>query len=223
MYCTSCLKQIGDDYKVCPYCGKGLPQKRKVTDADNLPLGYSPKKNKLLVIVIAAVVLILFLFTLAPNVFYRLKLQKFHDTIRDAAVETEIVCNTIADVWYDAMAKQHQEHTAPYTQWNGRFYDDFADALDLLDSSMYMASERKNIAQYQKKLEKQFQSLRYYPDKYADHYEWAELLYKAFNLLANNVHDFHGLTYEEYTEISATLIEAFWDGSSAFNSLMNSN
>lgn len=212
MYCRSCLKQIRDDYKICPYCGRAQKQNKSGSD---LPLGYSPRKNKIMVICIIVIILLTFLGTLAPNTIYELKLKRFNKVMASAAATAEVTCNIVRDVWRDSIYEIDQELTRPFTQLNGEFYDDFNDALDILDSSVLMDIQRDKISEHKKQADKLYKQLRNYPDKYFDHYECAGLMYRSFDLLVNLANSQENLSYNEYAEILEKSAEAFWAASAA--------
>lgn len=217
MYCKSCLRQIKDDCLICPYCGKGKPQSRKILETDDLPLGYSQRKNKRLIVGITIVLAVLLLLTLAPNAIYRLKLQKFHNTIRDAIVTTEEVCSIIQDVWYDSIYEIDREHTRPYTQYKGRFYTDFEQSLRVLDASKYMHKQKEIISEHQDDVYKLYKGLRNYPDKYFDHYKCAGLMCETLDILVSLANSQNNLSYDEYEDLTQRTITAFWDVSIALD------
>ena len=103
----------------------------------------SPKRNRLPIIIVAAVVAIVAIGAIAFGVArqnaakehaeYVQKLNDAHYSMLDGAAKMEKAANLTSSVWYNAIYEKRDTETDPYTlNAIGKFVDDFNDALEAL-------------------------------------------------------------------------------------------
>ena len=115
MYCKSCLRQIKDDCIICPYCGKGRPQSRKLVETDDMPLGYSPKKNIIFVISVVTIIVLLIFLTFLPWESYKIF---FHNLLHPAPESpvTSIGISEVAEIVEKKLNESDIQSTVSYDE-----------------------------------------------------------------------------------------------------------
>ena len=185
VYCPNCGEEISDKAISCPYCNFAF-SKQNIVKCDECGMEYEsnlsacpkcgcPKpcfiektqksKHKGIIISIISVALIA-VFILGFSIMQKAKGLEYYSnmetvsfTMLDGAAKAETAGNLIKSVWYNAIYEKRDVETDKYTMKNGKFVDDFNDALSNLfadESFMNSISEIKlnqsNVTDLMKKL-----------------------------------------------------------------------
>ncbi len=200
--CEECGTEIPEGAKSCPRCGwpvpskeeinNDVPQKVEVTNI-NMPKLSENKKSRITKIVIAALSAILIL-CIGLAVSRKNNAEKYISNIESAAnsmlsgaAKTETECNLIKKVWYNTIYEKSDTETNKYTRknGNGKFYDDFNDALSNLFSDASFKTAISSIKTNQESVARTMKSLTNPPEQYADAYDALKDLYEVYLDMTN--------------------------------------
>lgn len=162
--CPECKKEISDQALSCPHCGFPMtptPAESGVGISHaQLEQPSKPKNRKPLFLVFALVVVAIVAVAVGIFVSNSKKAaaleaeareaearENYIQTMRTAryamlsgAAEAETACNLISSVWHNSIYEKSDITTDKYTKKNGKFYDDFNDAL----SALFRSDEYKD-------------------------------------------------------------------------------
>ena len=146
--CPNCNSQNGDpsanDAVACSECGNKYNKEQNFCSACGCPNNSNlPKKKKHKGIAIAAIMLtiVLAIGLFGAFVSNKSRATVYYDNLEtvtykmlDGAAKAETAGNLIKSVWYNAIYEERDAETDKYTLKNGKFVDDFNDALSNLFS-----------------------------------------------------------------------------------------
>lgn len=201
--CPECNKEISDKVNACPHCGypfgaavigKEAIQKVELTSVDIQ--SSNPAKLKLYLIGIAVIAAIAIIAFMAVTYLNKQNKKAAFNTYIDninlislemltGASEAEQLNNLTARVWQNSIYEESDPTTDKYTKENGRFYEDFNDAL----TDLYLASEtakvRSIIKLSQDNVQTQMRNLQNPPEGLENCYETMTNLYIAYRGLTD--------------------------------------
>lgn len=167
----------------CPDCG--CPD----------PLAGQRKKKKrhtgliILAVVIALLVIAALVFNglmrKAGEAEYYTNMESAAYKMLDGAAEAENAGNLIVNVWNNAIFEESDAETDKYTMQNGRFVEDFNDALSNLYADETFAESISKIESNQSEVTELMKKLKDPPKKYKEAYEILETYYNNYTKLTN--------------------------------------
>lgn len=185
--CSECKAQYSSEQGNCPVCGcpkitvqnKNVPQKKK------------HKGIVITAIILAVVFTIGLLGTFVINngkaAVYYYNLETVTYKMLDGAADAEAAGNLIKSVWYNAIYEKHDAGTDKYTVKNGRFVNDFNDALDSLFSDKDFLNDISAIKDNQDEVTSLMKQLVNPPKKYKEAYSVLKTYYENYLLMTNTV------------------------------------
>ena len=177
-------EECGDVYEVslssCPTCGCPTP-------AQNIE-PQKPKKKHMAIIITAIVLAVLLIIgLLGLGVSKKVKAEKYYNnmvtaayTILDGAADAENAGNLIKSVWYNAIYEVKDSATDKYTMRNGKFVDDFNDALSNLFSDGEFTDSITKITDNQSQVAVLMKELRNPPKEYEEAYSVLKAYYDNY-------------------------------------------
>lgn len=182
--CEDCGNEFDGNLSACPICGCPTPAKEEKVNN---------KKRK--IIVFASAFLILFVFAVigitnaqkSSLELYSSNMAKVAQTMLDGVAKSENSGNLTKNVWNNAIYKKHDENTDKYTMINGKFVDDFNDALDNLFEDEEFNKTRAEILDNQNDVIELMKSLKKPPKKYEESYSVLKEYYDNYIKLTNLV------------------------------------
>lgn len=205
--CPECKKEISDHALSCPYCGFPMaltPAESGVDISQAQP--EQPLKSKsrkplflvLVLVVVAIVAVAVGIYISGSNRAAALEAEareNYIQTMRTAryamlsgAADAEATCNLISSVWHNSIYKKTDSTTDRYTKLNGKFYDDFNNALSALFRSDEYKDQVGAIKADRTVVDNYMQELQNPPDG----------LETAYNTLCD--------MYEEFTSLTSMAI-----------------
>lgn len=207
--CIECGEELENDVSICPKCGcpveesgnQSAPQQVEVTSV-KLKSGVDKKTIvKIMVIVVIAI------FAIIGAVFgiryynekqaeqeaiqlstdYEDKLYSISLTMLNGAADAESCGNLIKKVWSNAICKDDDPETDPYTKPNGYFVDDFNDALGNLFSDISFQTKIDNIRSNQDSVNSMMKNMKNPPEEWEEAYEALKDYYDNYLELTNIV------------------------------------
>lgn len=94
--------------------------------------------------------------------------------------DAEKLCNLTKSVWYDTIYEEYNSETAPYTQTNGKFHDDFNTSLAKLYSSSSYLKSVADIKDNRNIVDELYKKLLNPDDEFQKCFEEVEALYSAY-------------------------------------------
>ena len=211
--CPKCEKTISDKATVCPQCNFNFLQQNLIMCEDcateydiklsacpncgcpNSTVEQKKKKKKYKYIIISAVVIVLiaicvFAFSIlqkAKETRYYTNMEYVSYTMLDGAAKAEKAGNLIKSVWYNAIYEERDAETDKYTMKNGKFVDDFNDALSNLFADEYFVNSIAEIELKQTEVNDLMKELRNPPKKYDEAYSVLKSYYDNYLKMTNLV------------------------------------
>ena len=171
--CAECGASYGKDLSACPKCG--------------CPTASEPKSQKKHTASIIVAIVIIISCILGIRGYKNLKLQEYRDNIKtvsytmlNGAADAEGVGNLIKSVWSNAIYKRQDDDTDKFTMRNGRFVDNFNDALDALYSDDDFQKSLSEIRDNQSEVEILMKKLKKPPKEYEDLYALVQDYYEKY-------------------------------------------
>lgn len=163
--CEDCQQEYNMKMVTCPYCGCPNPSAKQ-----------RKKKHKAIitsVIVLALIAVIIFSIGVSQQVkeveYYK-NMETASYSMLDGAVKAETAGNLIKSVWYNAIYEKRDNETNQYTMKNGKFVDDFNDALSNLFADENFGSSIYQIEVNQSEVTELMRRLKNPPKKYEEAY-----------------------------------------------------
>lgn len=198
--CPRCKHQIAHGSAantVCPECGTQYIGEQGFCPACGCPNNTNaPAKKKHRGIAVTAIVLSVILIVGLLGAFavgkwkaavYRADLETVTYKMLDGAANAETAGNLIKSVWYNAIYEKRDASTDKYTLKNGKFVDDFNDALDNLFSDEEFQKNISAIRTNQDETATLMKRLRNPPKKYAEEYSVLSAYYDNYLSLTKMV------------------------------------
>lgn len=176
--CKDCKNEFDGNLSACPVCGCPAPKQTN-------------KRRK--IIISASILLIILLITTvgitSVNKYslkmYGYNITKTANTMLDGAAKSENIGNLTKSVWNNAIYNKRDESTDKYTMKNGKFVDDFNDALDTLFEDEEFRKAVSEIQNNQNKVTELMKTLKNTPKKYKESYSVLKEYYDNYIKLTN--------------------------------------
>ena len=170
--CPKCGETISEKATVCPRCNSAVKQKQK------------KHKGAIISIIVFALIVIsalgIGISQKAKELKYYSNMETVSFTMLDGAAKAENAGNLIKNVWYNAIFEERNSETDKYTMKNGKFVDDFNDALselfadenfsnsisEIVTNQSDVANLMKQLKEPLKKYEEAYSVLKVYYDNY---------------------------------------------------------
>lgn len=180
--CEDCKNEFDGNLSACPICGCPTPAKEEK--------GYNKKRK---IIIFASAFLMLCIFAIIGIInaqnsslkSYSSNMAKVAQTMLDGVAKSENAGNHTKNVWNNAIYKKHDENTDKYTMTNGKFVDDFNDALDNLFEDEEFNKTRAEIRDNQNDVIELMKSLKNPPKQYEESYSVLKEYYDNYIKLTN--------------------------------------
>lgn len=101
-------------------------------------------------------------------------------TMLDGATKAEDAGNLIKSVWYNAIFEERNSETDKYTMKNGKFVDDFNDALSELFADENFSNSISEIVTNQSEAANLVKQLKEPPKKYEEAYSVLKIYYDNY-------------------------------------------
>lgn len=210
--CPNCGKNISDKAPVCPNCNfeiSSQTNKEKIKCAEcgteySAELSFCPecgcptenfkskkgkKTQKRIIILLIIIGIIYFIgiqfFKSVKLMQYSANITEATQTMVDGATKAESVGNLIISVWNNAIYKKSDDTTNKYTMQNGRFVDDFNDALKKLYDDSEQNKIIMEIRDNQNSVANLMKTLKNPPKKYEEAYSALKTFYESYIKLTN--------------------------------------
>lgn len=174
-------EECGTGYEIklsaCPYCGcpnSTIEQKKQ------------KKKHKgiiISIVVIALIAVCVFGFSIsqkAKETEYYSNMEYVSYTMLDGAAKAESAGNLIKSVWYNAIYEERDTETDKYTMKNGKFVDNFNDAISNLFDDENFVNSISEIELNQSEVTGLMKKLKNPPKKYEEAYAVLKIYYDNY-------------------------------------------
>lgn len=108
-------------------------------------------------------------------------------TMLDGAAKAETAGNLVKSVWYNAIYEKRDDQTDKYTIVNGKFVDDFNDALDNLFADKNFIDSISEIELNQSEVTELMKKLKNPPRKYEEAYSVLTIYYDNYLKMTKSV------------------------------------
>ena len=177
--CDDCGSEYDVSLPACPQCG--CPNTTTPTVA--------PKKKKrtrlIVTLIVVAALIVVGVFGFAVN--KKAEAAKYYDNMEsvsylmlNGAADAEKAGNLIKSVWFNAIYEEKDSETDKYTIVNGRFVDDFNDALSNLFSDTDFIKKISNIQDNQDDVTALMKQLKNPPKEYEEAYGVLKTYYENY-------------------------------------------
>lgn len=244
--CPKCGEAISEKATVCPHCKFNLSQQNLIMCEEcgteyEIKLSACPncgcpnstiekkkqkKKHKgiiISVVVIALIAVCVFGFSIlqkAKETEYYSNMEYVSYTMLDGAAKAENAGNLIKSVWYNVIYEERDTETDKYTMKNGKFVDDFNDALSKLFADENFVNSISEIELNQSEVTGLMKKLKNPPKKYEEAYAVLKTYYDNYIKMTKSVisptgslqtfsEDFN--TYDSYTVNSFEKMKLYLD------------
>ena len=170
--CPKCGETISEKATVCPRCNSAVKQKQK------------KHKGAIISIIVFALIVI---SALGIGILQKAKELKYYSnmetvcfTMIDGAAKAENAGNLIKSVWYNAIFEERNSETDKYTMKNGKFVDDFNDALSELFADESFSNSISKIVTNQSEVANWVKQLKEPPKKYEEAYSVLKVYYDNY-------------------------------------------
>ena len=204
--CPKCGEAISEKATVCPHCKLNLSQHNSIMCEEcgteyEIKLSACPncgcpkstieqnkqkKKHKgfiISLVVIALIAVCVFGFSIlqkAKEAEYYSNMECVSYTMLDGASKAENTRNLIKSVWYNAIYKKRNTETDKYTIENGKFVNDFNDALSNLFAGENFVNSISEIELNQSEVSGLMKKLKNSPKKYEEAYSVLKTYYDNY-------------------------------------------
>lgn len=168
--CAKCGETIDATAKYCPNCGT----------SQSIALEKQKKKKRKKIIAAILVLALMLGGWVIKNVEYYANMENVTYLIIDSAIEVEEAGNMINHVWYNAIYHKKDTDTDKFTMQNGRFVNDFNDALDNLFADQDFIADITKINDDRECIKAIMKRLNNYPQKYAEAYAVLQAYYECY-------------------------------------------
>lgn len=202
--CPKCGETISNKATVCPHCNSGVSKNNLIVCEDckkeyDISMGTCPncgcpnsavkqkqKKHKSVIISIIVFALIVVgvlgigISKKAKELEYYSNMETVSFTMLDGAAKAENAGNLIMSVWYNAIYEERDSETDQYTMKNGKFVDDFNDALSELFADENFSNSISEIESNQYEVANLMKQLKEPPKKYEEAYSVLKVYYDNY-------------------------------------------
>lgn len=114
-------------------------------------------------------------------VAYHNTLIDYYNELIDGAKAAEESSVLILNVWQNTIYKKEDDETDKFTiDDNGKFYENYQDALDVLYNEESFKQGKEDILKQQEKVDKLYKKLMNPPEQYEEGFDIAKKLYSAY-------------------------------------------
>ena len=170
--CPKCEETISEKATVCPRCNSAVKQKQK------------KHKGTIISIIVFALIVVSVLgigiLQKAKELKYYSNMETVSFTMLDGATKAEDAGNLIKSVWYNAIFEERNSETDKYTMKNGKFVDDFNDALSELFADENFSNSISEIVTNQSDVTNLMKQLKEPPKKYEEAYSVLKVYYDNY-------------------------------------------
>lgn len=209
--CPKCGKTISEKATVCPHCGSNVSKHNLIMCEDckkeydismaacpncgcpNSTIKQKKKKHKSVIIFIIVFALIVVsilgigILQKAKELEYYSNMEAVSYTMLDGAAKAETAGNLIKSVWYNAIYEERDSETDQYTMKNGKFVDDFNDALSGLFADENFINSIFEIETNQSEVTDLMKQLKNPPKKYEEAYSVLKVYYDNYLKMTKTV------------------------------------
>ena len=207
--CTECGYAYDADLEACPQCG--------------CPKSVKPKKSSAwkynLIIVSVILVALIIIGTVLFVVFknrkesdYYEKMGKVTYMMLDGAANAEKAGNLIKGVWTNSIYQNRDEETDRFTMENGRFLDDFNDALAKLSADKEFSSDIDKLMENENEVTAVIKTMKDPPAKYEQAFCQLKVFYENYKELmdlaicpSGSLNDFN----DDFTKYDKATVDEF--------------
>ena len=220
-FCSECGTEVEKDAVICQNCGCPLEDEQSGETAFTETTKAAEKGNKrhkkLIIIIVAAILAIAAAVAAVMIVRHQkqIELETYAEnfdnviyTMLNSAVDAEESGNLIMSVWRNAIYENRDTVTDKYTRPNGRFVDDFNDALSNLFSDSDFSNSISGLENNQSNVQYYMKMLQNPPEEYEEAYAALKELYDAYINLTNHVIQCNG-SLNSFTDTFNTYISEF--------------
>ena len=170
--CPKCEETISEKATVCPRCNSAVKQKKK------------KHKGTIISIIVFALIVIsalgIGISQKAKELTFYSNMETVSFTMLDGATKAEDAGNLIKSVWYNAIFEERNSETDKYTMKNGKFVDDFNDALSELFADENFSNSISEIVTNQSEAANLVKQLKEPPKKYEEAYSVLKIYYDNY-------------------------------------------
>lgn len=170
--CPKCEETISEKATVCPRCNSAVKQKQK------------KHKGTIISIIVFALIVVSVLeigiSQKAKELKYYSNMETVCFTMIDGAAKAKNAGNLIKSVWYNAIFEERNSETDKYTMKNGKFVDDFNDALFELFADENFSNSISEIVTNQSDVANLMKQLKEPPKKYEEAYSVLKVYYDNY-------------------------------------------
>lgn len=170
--CPKCGETISEKATVCPRCNSAVKQKQK------------KHKGAIISIIVFALIVIsalgICILQKAKELKYYSNMETVSFTMLNGATKAEDAGNLIKSVWYNAIFEERNSETDKYTMKNGKFVDDFNDALSELFADENFSNSISEIVTNQSDVANLMKQLKEPPKKYEEAYSVLKVYYDNY-------------------------------------------
>ena len=172
--CGECNTEYDKTLSACPNCGCPMPNTKV------------KRNNKYIGIIISVIVIAAICFC-GNNIRKNLVVQEYHNNLKivsytmlDGAAKAEEAGNLARSVWNNAIFEKQDTETDKFTMPNGRFVDDFNDALNALYSDDDFNKSLSEIKNNQTDVIELMKKLKNPPKEYKEAYDVVQTYYESY-------------------------------------------
>lgn len=170
--CPKCGETISEKATVCPCCNSAVKQKQKKHKG--------VFKSIIVFTLIVVSVLGIGISQKAKELKYYSNMETVSFTMLDGATKAEDAGNLIKSVWYNAIFEERNSETDKYTMKNGKFVDEFNDALSELFADENFSNSISEIVTNQSEVANLVKQLKEPPKKYEEAYSVLKIYYDNY-------------------------------------------
>ncbi len=207
--CEDCGCCYEDALSSCPACGCPTPAKEIKAHSKTKKIAISAS-----ILLIFALIIMIGITSVKSHHLqeYNNNMIKVSQTMIDGAAKSETAGNLVKSVWNNAICQKQDEHTDKYTMENGRFVDDFNDALSNLFSDEEFNKTLSEIRENQNDVTELMKVLKEPPKKYEESYsvlkEYYENYIKLTNLALNATGSYNSFS-EDFNTYDTETVNAY--------------
>lgn len=211
--CPKCGESISEKATICPHCKFSLSQQNLIVCEDcgreyemklsacpncgcpNTLIEQKKQKKKHKGIIISAVIIVLIAISvlgfsvsqITKEAEYYSNMESVSYKMLDGAAKAENAGNIIKNVWYNAIYEERDTETDKYTMKNGKFVDDFNNALSNLFADENFVNSVSEIELNQSEVTNLMKKLKKPPKKYEEAYAVLKTYYDNYIKMTNLV------------------------------------